>query len=112
MALSDRLPDRRTESQAHPAVRNLILLLLAVPPLLVLWGIGIAAVGVGYRMARYGALPELTGLSSVLSSEVTLLAVAAAIGYIYLIWANAVFGTRMVDAAKDQAEDIKDEVDE
>lgn len=108
MSINDPLPDRGTDSQAHPAVKNLILLALAVPPLLVLWAVGVAAVGVGYRTARYGTLPDLSGLSTALSSDLVLLGVAAALVYIYLVWANAVFGTSTVEAAQEQAQEIKD----
>ena len=112
MSITDSLPDRGTGSQAHPWVKNIIILLLAGPPLLLLWSVGVAAVGIGYRTARYGTLPDLSGVAGVLSSDLAILAVAAALGYLYLIWANVVFGTSTVEAAKDQAEDIQQSVQE
>lgn len=99
---------RGTERDVHPWVTNAIVLALGVPPILVLWAIGVAAVGIGYRTARYGTLPDLSGALSFANSELAVLAVGAAVGYMYLVWFNTVFGTGNVDAAIDQAEDIKD----
>lgn len=109
MSIGDRLPDTGIgeDSQAHPWVKNLIILLMAGPPIMLLWSVGVAAVGIAYRTARYGSLPDLSGVAGVLSSDIALLAVAGSIGYLYLIWANVVFGTSTVEAAKEQAEDLQ-----
>lgn len=105
-----------TNIAVHPRVRDAIVILLWAPVVLILLGAGIgtfiAMIGVAYTLAVSGRVPEFGGLAGAV--DPTLLAVAAlgAVGYLYLILANETFGEDTVEAAQEQAEDIKDEAED
>jgi hypothetical protein len=98
-------------SKVHPAVKNAIVIALGIPPILILTSIGIFAVGTSYRMAVLGQQPAIPSLPPILSSDLAIAAIIGGVAYMYLIWANVVFGSYAVNTATEQAQDIKDQVD-
>ena len=99
-----------------PTVRDAIVTALWLPLIIILWGLAIglatAVVGVGYALATSGTVPDLGWLAGAIDPTLVALAIAAGVGYLYLMLANETFGTATVEAAQDQAEDIADEVDQ
>jgi len=111
--MSSKNPIDTGESvEVHPAVRNAIIIAVGIPPLMVLWAVGIAALGTAYNYSTSGAVPSLGGVPPIVNSDVAWLAIAAAIGYLYLVWANVVFGTGAVESGIDQAEEIQKRAEE
>jgi hypothetical protein len=105
-----------TSDTVSPRVRDAVVVLLWAPVVLILLGIGIggfvALVGVGYSLATSGRVPDLGGLAGAVDPTLVAVAILGAIGYLYLILANETFGTETVEAAQEQAEDIKGEVED
>lgn len=112
MGLLDTLAEEHHESNVLVWVKNLIVILLWIPPLMLLWAVGIAALGVGYRLALHGDLPQVEGILQTLDSDIMLLAFAGAIGYLYLVLANVTFGERVMTTATEQAEGLQEASDE
>jgi len=104
-----------TSDTVSPRVRDAVVVLLWTPIILILLGIGVggcvALVGIGYSLATSGRVPDLGGLAGAVDPTLAVAAVLGAVGYLYLILANETFGTDTVEAAQEQAEDIKGEVD-
>jgi len=93
-------------------VRNLVVLLAWLPPLMILFAIGVAALGLGYRTARYGELPDLSGVGAALTSDLSLLAIAAAVAGFYWLLSHATFGGDTVKQATETADQAADVLDE
>jgi hypothetical protein len=108
----DQLTQKAHDSDVSVGVKNVVVLLLWVPPILILWGVGFALFGVGVRVALYGSLPNLAAIGMPVDPTLAGLAVVGGIGYLYLMLANETFGEETVEAATEQAQDIKDNVDE
>jgi multisubunit Na+/H+ antiporter MnhF subunit len=112
MSAKDAL-DRGEAVDVHPVVRNIIIVAVGVPPILVLWAVGIAAIGVAYRVVETGTLPDGVGaLPAIAQSDIAALAVAGAVAYLYLIWANVVFGESAVESGIEQAGELQERAEE
>ena len=109
---SNDITDTGKSVELHPTVKNAIIVAVGVPPLMVLWAAGIAALGMAVNYTMSGATPSLDSVPPILNSDVAWLAIAAAIGYLYLVWANVVFGNDAVESSIDQAEQIQQRVEE
>jgi hypothetical protein len=109
---ADSLREKAAQSQVSPRIKNAIVLLAWLPPLVVLWGVAIAIFGTGIRYARYGTLPDLSGVGSVLDSQ---LAVVGALGVIlafYWLLSVATFGGDTVETATETADSAAKTIDE
>lgn len=104
-----------TNISIDPRVRDAIVILLWAPVVLILLGIGVGAfiaiIGIGYTLATSGSAPDLGGLAGAVDPTLVAVATLGAIGYLYLILANETFGEDTVEAAQEQAKDIKDETE-
>jgi hypothetical protein len=100
--------EKGRDIQVHPYVQNAIILAIGAPPIMVLWSAGIGALGLAFNLATSGTVPNVAA-PGLASSDTALLGVAAAVGYLYLIWANAVFGESTVEAGMDQADELRGE---
>lgn len=100
-------------SKVHPFVKNAVVVALWLPLVAVLWAIGIASVWLAYRIGRYGTLPETGSLAAALpDSQLGVLGLILAIGYLYLLISNVTFGSDAVESTTEQAQEIRDEVEE
>jgi hypothetical protein len=103
------LENVRNSIDAHPLVRNAIIVALWLPLVLVLNGAGVALLGLAWYVARTGDVSPLIRLFAGVD-RLAALAVGGFIAYLYLVLANATFGTEDVDAALDQAQEASEEV--
>jgi len=106
------LQQQAGDATVAPWVQNLVVILAWLPPLMILFGIGIAVLGLGFRTARYGQLPQLSGLGSALTSDLSLVAIAAAIVGFYWLLSHATFGGKTVEQATKNADTAGDVIDE
>lgn len=104
----DRVKDDGID--VSPWVRDVVVVALWLPLIFVLLGIGIGILGIGVRTALHGDLPALGGFAGAVDPTLAVLGAAGAIGYVYLILANATLGTDNVEAAQDQAQEIEDDL--
>jgi len=94
---------------AHPGVKNLIIVLLWMPLLILLYA---ATVGLGfiiYRTGRYGTVPDITGLSEAVNGQLAVIAIVAAVAFLYWTLIRATFGGEFVDNSADSAGEVVDE---
>jgi len=94
-----------------PWVRDLVVLALWIPPILILVAVGIGAVGVAIQIAQGQSIP-LGSVTDALPPSMIATGAAVAVGYLYLILANETFGTETVEAAQDQAEDAQEDMNQ
>jgi len=103
-------------TQLSPRVRDAIAALLWLPLLLILWAaalsLSIAAVGISWSLATSGTVPDLSGLSGAVDPTLIAGASLAGIAYVYLTLLTETFGEDTVDAATEQAQEIRGEVQE
>jgi ABC-type proline/glycine betaine transport system permease subunit len=112
----DRLTSEADDASVSNWVQDFVVVALWIPPILILFGIAIAILGVGVRTALYGDLPDLSGVGTALDSQTALLALGAAILGLYWLLARTTFGGETVDQsvesgveAADQIEDVRND---
>jgi len=93
-------------------VRQFVKIALWVPVILVIWSLAVGLSFVAYRIGRYSELPDLTGISVGIDPMLVFLAVVAAIAGLYWILVNSTFTDDTIDDAVENAEDVKETVDE
>ena len=107
-----------------PTVRNSVIIGLWVPVLLIVVALGVlfAAVGIGLavlvvRFALHTSLPSATAVVGAVPTTWlgAVVPVAGAVGYalfrLYLMAANATFGTETVEESLEQAEEVTENAD-
>lgn len=105
------LLSREKDTSVYLGVKNALIVAFWMPVVMVLWAVGIAALGLSVRLAMYGDLPEL-GEASAIDPSLLVLGAVGALGYFYLLLANETFGSESVETAKEQADDFKDMSDD
>jgi len=110
-ALDDLLSEAEDASVSN-WVQDAVVVALWIPPILVLFGISIAILGVGVRTALHGSVPDLSGLGGAVDSQLVLLALGGAIGGLYWLLARATFGGETVDESVESAGEAADQVDD
>lgn len=112
------LLQRSKDSSVLVGVKNFVVVMLWVPVIALMWGLGIGAgVGVGYflyRFGRYGDLDSFSTIASSIDTTGALLIVGgliAGIAFLYLVLSNVTFGSESVNESIDQSDEITDNAD-
>lgn len=65
-----------------------------------------------YNVWRTGTVPDIGVFAAAINPGFVVLGAAAAVGGLVLLLANATFGSATVDTTLEQAQDLRDEVDD
>jgi hypothetical protein len=109
------LLQRSKDSSVLVGVKNTVVLLLWIPVIALMWGLGIGAgVGIGFFLYRFGRYGDLSMVSSALSgidttgSIMIVGAVLGGIGFLYLVLTNVTLGRENVNESIEQSDEIAD----
>jgi len=101
---------KQSDITVHPAVRNIVVLLLWGSLVVVLWSGALAMAGLAYHVARTGDVGGLSRLAGAVDPTLAVIVVLGAAGYLYLALAIVTFGEEAVDDATETATDVAEEV--
>lgn len=109
------LLSRSRDSSVIVGVKNFVVVMLWLPVLFILWGLGIGAAVLAVRTGLNLNVTQFASFNPSVDPTTGLLGAAAilgAIGFLYLVLMNVTFGISTVEKTQDQAEDIKDVLDD
>lgn len=91
------------------AVKNIVVVALWLPILIMMWGGAIGFGFIAYRFGRYGEIPDIAGA---LGGIDPLIAVGAVGGVLYILYNSLLqetFGSKTVDNAEESATEVLDD---
>lgn len=98
------------DKPVSPWVRDLVVIALWLPVIILLVGTSIAVAGLGVQVARAGTIPDLSWLTTVADPTVVVMGVGGAVGYLYYVLLTQTFGAETVEEATEQATDAIDDI--
>ena len=101
---------KQSNITVHPAVRNIVILALWGPLVVVLWSAALAVAGLAYHVARTGDVGGLARLAGAVDPTVAVIVGGAVAAYLYLALAIATFGEEVVNDTTETATDVAEEV--